>query len=263
MKVLAAVQNGVGEALLAEGVEVELVSSEDDIEGALESEPALLVVDESLPYTQELIVRIKAEVDGSDRDRVPVLAIKSGPRQLRCVPDLTLFDQSPKDVVQAGKDLMLRRARQRRLFDQALDLRVPTSADEIDRAGDIVELMIDNAGFTVEDAVKLTTSVREAIGNAAEHGNRHDEARTVRIRYLRSADRVAIVVCDEGEGFDTEAFLARADEVSALEHTRSRRETEERPGGIGVFIMRQTCDDIRFNESGSSIYLMKLLPEKE
>ncbi|MBL4846443.1 MAG: ATP-binding protein [Planctomycetes bacterium] len=264
MKVLAAVQNGVEEALRSEGVDLVVVSSEGDIEDAITSEPALLLIDESLEFAHELVIRLKAEVDGPDRDRVPVLVVAPGPRQFRCVPDLVFEGGTPAaEVVKAGKELVLRRARQRRLFDQAADLLVPTTPEDIERAGEVVELLIDNAGFSVEDAVKLAHSVREAIGNAAEHGNKNDAERTVRIRYLRSADRVAIVVSDEGPGFDTKAFLARADQTSALEHTRSRRDTEERPGGIGVFIMRETCDDIRFNQEGNMIYLMKLLPEKE
>jgi hypothetical protein len=71
------------------------------------------------------------------------------------------------------------------------------------------------------------------------------------------------VITDEGPGFNTENFLARADEVSALEHTRSRRPTEARPGGLGVFIMKETCDGIGFNKTGNSIYLMKYLPGRE
>mgnify|MGYP003666517601 FL=1 len=256
MKVLAAVQNGLEVALGAEGVEVVFVSSEADIDEAVASEPVLAVIDESLDFAHELVIRVKAEVDGPDRDRVPILAIAQGPRQMRCIPDGVLYDASA-----SGKEIILHRARQRRLFDQAVDLQVPTTTDDVTRAGEVIELFIDNAGFTVEDAVKLAHSAREAIGNAAEHGNKYEAERTVRIRYLRSADRVTIVVCDEGPGHDAEAWLARAAEVSALEHTRSRRDTEDRPGGIGVFMMKKTCDDIRFNKEGNVIFLMKLLPE--
>jgi anti-sigma regulatory factor (Ser/Thr protein kinase) len=261
VKVLAAVQNGLEEALGAEGVEVVLVSSEADIDEALTSEPMLAVIDESLDFAHELVIRVKAEVDGPDRDRVPILAVAKGPRQIRCVPDALLYDTPPAEIVKAGKELILHRARQRRLFDQAVDLQVPTTTEDVTRAGEVLELFIDNAGFSVEDAVKLAHSAREAIGNAAEHGNKYEADRTVRIRYLRSADRVTIVVCDEGPGHDAEAWLARAGEVSALEHTRSRRDTEARPGGIGVFMMKKTCDDIRFNKEGNVIFLMKRLPE--
>lgn len=261
MKVLAAVQNGLEAALGAEGVEVVLVSSEADIDDAITCEPALAVIDESLDFAHELVIRVKAEVDGPDRDRVPILAVAEGPRQLRCVPDAVLYDAPASEVVKAGKEMILSRARQRRLFDQAVDLQVPTTTDDVTRAGEVLELFIDNAGFGVEDAVKLAHSAREAIGNAAEHGNKYEAERTVRIRYLRSGDRVTIVVCDEGPGHDAEAWLARAGEVSALEHTRSRRDTEERPGGIGVFMMKKTCDDIRFNKEGNVIFLMKRLPE--
>ncbi|MGE0712251.1 MAG: ATP-binding protein [Planctomycetota bacterium] len=261
VKVLAAVQNGLEAGLSREGLEVVAVTDQEGVEDALSCEPAFAVVDESLPFATDLVVRIKAQVDGPDRDRIPVVSVNPGPRQLRCVPDLELpVGTQPRDVSEAAKGIVLRRARQRRLFDQEAHLQVPTTRDDVDRAGDILELLIASAGYEVEDEVKFGTSLREALGNAAEHGNKYQEERTIDIRWFRSADRIAISISDQGPGFDTSAFLARADEVSALEHTRSRRDTEARPGGLGVFIMRQTCDDIRFNQSGNTIFLMKLLP---
>jgi len=259
VRVLAAVQNGLEGELAGAGLEVVNVTSEDALDESMGCDPTFVVVDEELPHAVDLVVRLKADVDGPDRDRVPVLSVKRT-KGIRCEADLELAGASGAEVADAAKRIIMRRARQRRLFDQAATLEVPSTPEDVDKAGDMLELLIASIGYSPEEEVKLGTTLREAIGNAFEHGNRKDPARTIYIRYLRSTERLAIVVTDEGPGFDTTNFLARADEVSALEHTRSRRDTEARPGGLGVFIMRQTCDDIRFNESGNSIYLMKYLP---
>jgi serine/threonine-protein kinase RsbW len=176
------------------------------------------------------------------------------------IPDAQFEHAGAKDVVQMAQQIIMRRARQRRLFDQELILKVPTTPETVEQAGDILERFVQQAGYSEEDVVALSTTIREAIGNAAEHGNKNAPERTIHLNYLRTNDRVTIVVTDEGPGFDTEAFLARADEVSALEHTRSRRDNEARPGGLGVFLMKKACDDIVFNDAGNSIYLMKYLP---
>jgi anti-sigma regulatory factor (Ser/Thr protein kinase) len=135
-----------------------------------------------------------------------------------------------------------------------------TSPDSIERASDIFAALVATAGYDDTDQVALETTFREALGNAAEHGNKHDQRKKIRVLYLRDREKIAFVVSDEGPGFDHRKFLARADEVSALEHTRSRRGSEARPGGLGVFIMKKTCDAIGFNDNGTSIYLMKYLP---
>lgn len=262
MKVLAAVSNGLSSDLETSGLEILPVASLDDLESALSNDPSFAVIDESLPFATDMMVRLKSQFDGPDRDRLPVVAIGQGARILRCLPDATLPAQqgSGAKITEVAKAIIMRRARQRRLFDQEAVLQVPTTPEDVEKAGDLLEQLVAAAGYDEEDQVKLGNTIREAMGNAAEHGNKNDPARTIHINFLRSRDRITIVITDEGPGFDTNSFLTRADQVSALEHTRSRRANEARPGGLGVFIMKQTCDGILFNESGNSIYLMKFLP---
>jgi serine/threonine-protein kinase RsbW len=265
VKVLAALENGALASALAEveGTEVLSLGALEELEGFLDADPAFVLVDQSLAFATDMIATIKSHLDGPDRDRVPVLCVgeRSG-KEAYCVPDAHYPDAEPdpEAMIREARAIMFRRARQRRLFDQELILGVPTVPEAVDKAGDLLEQFVGAAGFTEEETIKLGHTIREAVGNAAEHGNKNDPERTVHINCMRTPDRVAIVVTDEGPGFDTEAFLARADEVSALEHTRSRREHEARPGGLGVFIMKQTCDEIAFNAKGNSIYLMKYLP---
>jgi anti-sigma regulatory factor (Ser/Thr protein kinase) len=268
VKVLAAVRDPV---LLAElkrrerGLELQTIDSADDAATVLqELEPAFVIIDETVPFAQDLTLAVKAEVDGPDRDRIPVVAIERHEANgigLRCLPDLRFpSGTSMEALVQSAKAMVMRRARQRRLFDQEVVLQVRTMPEAVEQAGDIFERLVGIAGYTEEEQVRLTHTFREAMGNAAEHGNKNNPDRHIRVNFLRSADRITVVITDQGKGFDTKAFLARADEVSALEHTRSRRANEARPGGLGVFIMKQTCDRIGFNDAGNSIYLMKYLP---
>lgn len=268
MKVLAAVRDPafVTELQRPErGLDVRTAGSMEEATAVLqEHEPAFVVLDEELDFAHELTIAIKSEIDGPDRDRIPVVALERAGGNgvgVRCLPDLRFpASTSAPDVVQAAKALVMRRARQRRLFDQELVLKVRTQPEAVELTGDVFDRLIQIAGYTEEEQVRLGHTFREALGNAAEHGNKNDPARTIHINYLRAADRVTVVITDEGPGFDTRTFLARAEQVSALEHTRSRRANEVRPGGLGVFIMKQTCDRIGFNDAGNAIYLMKYLP---
>lgn len=268
MKVLAAVRDPAFNTELQRperGLELRLASTMEEATGVLqEHEPAFVILDEQLDLAHELTIAIKSEIDGPDRDRIPVVALErsdSGGVDVRCLPDLRFAAAtSAADVVQAAKALVMRRARQRRLFDQELVLELRTQPDAVELTGDVFDRLIQIAGYTEEEQVRLGHTFREALGNAAEHGNKNDPERMIHVNYLRAADRVTAVITDEGTGFDTTSFLARAEQVSALEHTRSRRANEVRPGGLGVFIMKQTCDKIGFNDAGNAIYLMKYLP---
>ena len=269
MKVLVATSDeGLLSGLSDGGVELIAAASLEEVVAALQDqEPNFAIFDERTGFAHEALVEVRADYDGPDRDRLPVVLLTHGAKRsttkVRCQPDEAIGSEDPDELLQAAKEVLTRRARQRRLFDQELVLLVPTSPEAVEQAGDIFDRLIQSAGYDVEEQVRLNHTFREAVGNAAEHGNQNDPERTIHVAYLRSPDRIAFVVRDEGGGHDTDKFLNRAGEVSALEHTRSRREGEARPGGLGVFIMKETCDQIAFNQPGNSIFLMKFLPGQE
>lgn len=265
MKILVAVPEGeLTEELAQNGNEVVLVDSLEILDEHLDSDPGCLIVDPSLEWAIDVIVRCKAKIDGPERDRLPVITVGAHTGNLPyTIPDAQFETAQAAAILEAAKAIVMRRARQRRLVDQELILKVPTVDTHVEKAGDLLERLVEAAGYEEEEQVGLTTTIREALGNAREHGNKNDPERTIHVNFLRTHDRVTIVVRDEGPGFNTDLFLGRAEEVSALEHTRSRRDVETRPGGLGVFIMKKSCDSITFNESGNSIYLMKFLPGHE
>jgi anti-sigma regulatory factor (Ser/Thr protein kinase) len=238
------------------------VGSAEDLERALSSgPPSLVVVDARLPSSWEIVRRLK--VDGRNGEcRTPVLFLESeAPEPFLILPDARLAPSSDAARLSLACDELLdRHERARRIYTQDVAIEMVTTPDSIERASDIFAALVATAGYSDTDQVALETTFREALGNAAEHGNKHDQRKKIRVLYLRDREKIAFVVSDEGPGFDHRKFLARADEVSALEHTRSRRASEARPGGLGVFIMKKTCDAIGFNDNGTSIYLMKYLP---
>lgn len=265
MKALVAAQNvGVIAEFEQAGVDVVSADDMDEVDALLEdNEFSFSLIDEGLPHAHDLVIKIRTDYDGPERDRLPVIMVKSDTEQheVRCLPDYTFEDYpGADDVIRRARTILMRRARQKRLFDQELRFKARTTSEAAERVSDLCERLIEIVGYEPEEYVKFDQSVREAIGNAAEHGNQKNPERTIHVTFLRALDRVGFVIRDEGQGHDTDAFLARANEVSALEHTRSRRDNEARPGGLGVFIMKECCDRIEFNTIGNAIYLVKRLP---
>jgi anti-sigma regulatory factor (Ser/Thr protein kinase) len=237
------------------------VRSVSEAERVLGRECGVAIVDARCDFALDLIRKIK--VDGTNGvARMPVVLIdgEHGPDFQILTEERVPASADPRQVAQLVEDIFARRARRRRLFVQEVALEFATTAENIERAGEVFDALVATTGFNDHDQVALSSTFRECLGNAAEHGNHHDARKKVRVLYLRDESKICFVVSDEGPGFDHHAFLARADAVSPLDHTRSRRANEARPGGLGVFIMKKTCDGIVFNDSGNSIFLMKLLP---
>lgn len=112
-------------------------------------------------------------------------------------------------------------------------------------------------GLTEEQVFHLTTAVREMGNNAIEWGNRRQVDRPVTVTYRIDAEQVAIVIRDEGGGFDRNELphAARSDDPTA--HMAVREASGLRPGGFGIFMTRELVDDLQYNEAGNEVRLVK------
>jgi serine/threonine-protein kinase RsbW len=91
----------------------------------------------------------------------------------------------------------------------------------------------------------LAVALAEALSNAAVHGHRHRPLASVRIALAVVTDEAVVVdVVDTGAGFDHSALA---------DPTASDRLL--RPGGRGVYLMRQLADCVEYNASGNRVRL--------
>jgi serine/threonine-protein kinase RsbW len=93
-------------------------------------------------------------------------------------------------------------------------------------------------------AIKL--ALEEALTNAIRHGNRCDPARHVEVEFEIGRERSVIVITDQGEGFD----LAAVPDPTADENL-------EKPHGRGIMLMRAYMDEVRYNDKGNRVQLLK------
>ena len=87
----------------------------------------------------------------------------------------------------------------------------------------------------------LCVAVSEALANAVTHGNRNDPSRKVHVRCTFEPDAVAIVIRDEGTGFNPEEVAVAKD----IGEDRNR----------GIPLMRSCMDEIQFRNHGTEIYM--------
>ena len=102
------------------------------------------------------------------------------------------------------------------------------------------------------------TAFREAVDNAASHGNGHRSDKYLVVGLKEDGDTVSLDVKDQGEGFDSERALAAASDTSAASAAR-RRLSRGKPVGLGLHLMTECADEVRFSEGGTRVRLVKRL----
>ena len=112
----------------------------------------------------------------------------------------------------------------------------------------IIESFIDNAKekFEINDDIygNIMISVTECISNAIIHGNQNDKNKLVHLELQMDEGQLNFTIQDEGAGFD---FNSLPDPTSP--------ENIEKPGGRGIFLIRNLSDKIRFEDGGKTIVL--------
>lgn len=108
----------------------------------------------------------------------------------------------------------------------------------------------------IEDEMLLSNisiCLDELLNNAHAHGNLLDESKKIFLRAVFDAEKLAVTVEDEGEGFDCEALAGEFSENAAT-----------LPAKRGLFIVNYLMDELMFNKKGTSITMVKYLsPERK
>ena len=113
----------------------------------------------------------------------------------------------------------------------------------------IVESFIDNAKerFNLNDDIygNIMIAVTEAVNNAILHGNHKDQKKNVFLQLSFQNDHnILFTIQDQGPGFD---YQHLPDPTSP--------ENIEKPGGRGIFLMKNLCDEVKFHEGGKKVEL--------
>ncbi|MGQ0614390.1 MAG: ATP-binding protein [Planctomycetaceae bacterium] len=189
------------------GWQVQRAESMGACEALLEgARPYLLVCDHTLPERDDLVARIK----GSWRTNpVPVVTLHTRvenldhPVRLIVLSDMAVCEPiAVHPFLRSVDQVLARSSEEGAIFERQLHLRLPAQESEILRAFDLGDAFFKDAGFRGDPLVGLTTAFREAVRNAEIHGSREDPQLAIDIEMLLDAERITVVVTDEGEGFD-------------------------------------------------------------
>lgn len=113
----------------------------------------------------------------------------------------------------------------------------------------LVEKFVDDLSAELELSNEiygnLLVATMEAANNAIVHGNKLNEDKLVEIEMQKDINELAIVIRDQGIGFD----YSNVPDPTAPENI-------EKINGRGIFLMRKLSDNILFSDNGKMVTLV-------
>jgi serine/threonine-protein kinase RsbW len=134
-----------------------------------------------------------------------------------------------------------------RTVDQLLD----STLDSVDVAEEAVLKEAEEMGFEEDDLHKIGMSVRECMVNAVVHGNRYNARKKVHVMIQRISDRLAVVIQDEGDGFDMGTLPDPLANENLLRHS-----------GRGLLLIQAFMDEFQIRPrepKGTEVKMVKIL----
>ena len=126
----------------------------------------------------------------------------------------------------------------------SIQIQIPSIQENIR----IVESFIDNAKdkYDLDDDIygNIMIAVTESVNNAIIHGNKKEKNKSVNLRLNFEESTIKFLISDEGIGFD---YKNLPDPTSP--------ENLDKPGGRGIFLMKNLCDEVSFSENGNTVEL--------
>ena len=101
-------------------------------------------------------------------------------------------------------------------------------------------------GYSEASTFAIRLALEEGLNNAIKHGNRMDASKLIEVVYDVDDRRAAITITDQGRGFEP----GTVPDPTADENL-------EKPCGRGIMLMHAYMDEVRFNERGNQVHLVK------
>ena len=146
---------------------------------------------------------------------------------------------------------------QRRSLQAEIQVELDSEIALLQELNDLLLHVCRKSPMNEEQVLQLRQAVMEMAHNAIEWGNRNDAGRVVRVTYRLHQDRVEIVVRDEGAGFNPANLPHAARPGDPITHLDVRDRLGLRAGGFGMMISRGMVDELRYNEVGNEVTLVK------
>lgn len=150
-----------------------------------------------------------------------------------------------------------RRELEERKTHTSIDIQLHSDQRNRQQLNDLLSELFLLTPLSNEEVERIRYVALEMIENAMEWGNRRRRDLLVTISYQVTDEYLKLVITDQGEGFDpgTLPHAACADDPAA--HLCIREKLGLRDGGFGILIAKGMMDEVKYNERGNQVTLIK------
>jgi len=128
-----------------------------------------------------------------------------------------------------------------------IELSLPSEVAAISHFVDRLMLLIEKCQCARGHEMDVEIALREALANAAIHGNHEDPRKRVHVRCrCKAEEEVSIIVQDEGQGFDPNA-VPDPTSSQAIESSHGR----------GIYLIKSLMDEVHFDHGGAVVHMRK------
>ncbi|HVJ83612.1 MAG TPA: ATP-binding protein [Planctomycetia bacterium] len=241
-------------------------SGEDGLRLARERRPDVVFLDLMLPDLDgyKICEALKLDRETNPIPVIMVTAMTTAEDRLRgfrvgadayvCKP------YAPGDIDAAVAAVDARRDRlQNARIEQAIEIDLSSELASLGSVNEVFGMLLAHTPLQEKEVTQLRSAFQEMGTNAIEWGNRYDLTKRVKIAFHIAKDRVEIVVEDEGGGFDPRNIphASDGDDEDPTKHFAVREMLGLREGGFGILITRGMVDEVRYNDRGNQVTMVK------
>jgi len=126
-------------------------------------------------------------------------------------------------------------------------IRLTSVRENIDMLDSFVDELTKFIEITEPKRNRILMLLNEAVSNAMVHGNKECPEKFVTIHCSAplTEKHICFRITDEGVGFDPSSIIYPRDNGAIIQE-----------GGRGVHIMRQLCDDFKYENNGKTVSLL-------
>jgi serine/threonine-protein kinase RsbW len=128
--------------------------------------------------------------------------------------------------------------------ERIIELRLPSRLGYERVAMDAASSLAGRMGFDTTRVSALKTAISEAVTNAIEHGNQHNEAMKVVVLLTARADELVISVTDQGNQPLDQASVSKIPDIKEVLDKSDK-------GGWGIWLIRELVDEVEFTTDPS------------
>lgn len=133
-----------------------------------------------------------------------------------------------------------------RSIREIVEIEIPSVVELMVPVLSYLTTRVEKLGVIDSATSNLFIALDEAFANAIRHGNKLDPTKMVRISADLSSEEASFTVEDEGEGFDISSIPDPREPMNLL-----------KASGRGVFFISNIMDEVRYNERGNRITMVK------